>query len=85
MLAQSNRILDPKLWVVLGAKVVGDKFFNLLRLRWFRVKNIYLTIVKDLHYNVGAGVQSFVLVKDLHWRSTTSMVCSFIELIAVVC
>ncbi|NCY20315.1 MAG: hypothetical protein EBX56_11160 [Betaproteobacteria bacterium] len=55
--------------MVLGAEVVGDKFFNLLRLRWFRVRIIYLTIVKDLHYNVGADYQSFALVKDLHWRN----------------
>ena len=29
------------------------------KLVWFRVRNIYLTIVKDLHYNVGAKQQNF--------------------------
>ncbi len=51
----------------------------------FRVKNIYLTCQGFALYNVGANPQSFVLAKDLHWRSGTSEVCSFIELIATVC
>ena len=61
VLAQDHKKSDPKLWVILAAGMAGRNFLWLLSLIRLRVRIIYLTIVKDLHYNVGADQ-----LKDLH-------------------